>query len=257
MQQAPLTVKGHLYHIRKFLKAVNKPINQITREDVRRFLSSLMDKHPETYKNYLNSLRRFLRDYLQKPELINGFKQPRIPLNLKPLPDKVKLQTFYNALPSLREKTLFLLLASSGLRLNEVLNLTLENLDLNNRIIYPNKKYGSQTKSHYVSFFNHECLEALTKYIEAYKPRDKLFNISRKRVQAIFHETSLKVGFKITPQTLRAWFSTEMAKKAVPDRYIDAFQGRIPRSTLARHYTDYTIETLKQIYTKANLTILT
>jgi hypothetical protein len=81
MQQASLTVKGHVYHIRKFLKAVNKPIDQITREDVRRYLSTYLNKHPETYKNQLPSLRRFLRDYLRKPELINGFKQPRIPLN--------------------------------------------------------------------------------------------------------------------------------------------------------------------------------
>jgi integrase len=257
MQQAPLTVKGHVRVIRRFLKAVNKPINQITREDVRRYLSTYLNKHPSTYKNQLASLRRCLRDYLHKPELINGFRQPRVPLNLKPVPDKIKLRTFYNALPSLREKALFLLLASSGLRLNEALSLTLKDVDFETWTLTPRKAYSNTTKHAYVSFFNHECHEVLRQYIETIKPKDKLFNISPDRVDEIFHQTSHKTGFKITPQTLRAWFSTEMAKKAVPDRYIDALQGRIPRSTLARHYTDYTIETLKQIYTKANHTILT
>jgi len=39
----------------------------------------------------------------------------------------------------------------------------------------------------------------------------------------------------------------EMARLNVPDRFIDAFQGRILMSILARHYTDYSIENLKQI----------
>jgi hypothetical protein len=33
LQHAPLTVKGHVRVIRRFLKAVDKPINQVTRED--------------------------------------------------------------------------------------------------------------------------------------------------------------------------------------------------------------------------------
>lgn len=38
--------------------------------------------------------------------------------------------------------------------------------------------------------------------------------------------------------------------------YIDAFCGRTPKSVLARHYSDYSSEKLKQIYDKANLKVL-
>jgi intergrase/recombinase len=47
-----------------------------------------------------------------------------------------------------------------------------------------------------------------------------------------------------------------MGELGVPDRYIDAFCGRVPRSILARHYTDYSPERLKRIYDKANLRVL-
>jgi len=42
----------------------------------------------------------------------------------------------------------------------------------------------------------------------------------------------------------------------VPDRYVDAFCGGIPKSVLGRHYTDFSVEKLKEIYDKANLRIL-
>jgi len=47
-----------------------------------------------------------------------------------------------------------------------------------------------------------------------------------------------------------------MGKLGVPDRYVDALWGRVPRSVLARHYTDFSPERLKEIYDKAGLKAL-
>ena len=44
-----------------------------------------------------------------------------------------------------------------------------------------------------------------------------------------------------------------MTRRQVPYRYIDAFCGRVPISVLARHYSDYSPEVLKEIYDKADL----
>lgn len=40
----------------------------------------------------------------------------------------------------------------------------------------------------------------------------------------------------------------------VPDRYVDAFCGRVPRSV--GEYTDFSPEKLKEIYDKAGLKVL-
>ena len=58
---------------------------------------------------------------------------------------------------------------------------------------------------------------------------------------------------KISPQILRVWFSMEMGEQGIPDRFVDIFQGRAPRSVLAKHYTAKGIERLKKIYDKADL----
>jgi len=47
-----------------------------------------------------------------------------------------------------------------------------------------------------------------------------------------------------------------MGELGVQDRYIDAFCGRVPKSILARHYTDYSPERLKRRYDKAGLKVL-
>jgi len=48
---------------------------------------------------------------------------------------------------------------------------------------------------------------------------------------------------------------TEMARLGDADRFIDALQGRIPCSVLAKHYTDYRPKKLKFIYDKTNLVL--
>jgi hypothetical protein len=47
-----------------------------------------------------------------------------------------------------------------------------------------------------------------------------------------------------------------MGEIVVPDKFIYVFQGKAPRSVLAKHYTRKGLETLKRICKKANLRIL-
>ena len=136
-------------------------------------------------------------------------------------------------------------MASSGLRISEALTLKPEEIDFENKMIIPNVHNG-QTKQSWITFYNSEV--NLREYIP--------FNISIKRIQVIFKETAVKIGMDISAHTLRSVFAREMSKSGVQDRYIDAFCGRIPQSVLARHYSDYSPEVLKEIYDKANIKIL-
>ena len=47
-----------------------------------------------------------------------------------------------------------------------------------------------------------------------------------------------------------------MGELGVPDRFVDVFQGRAPRSVLAKHYTGKGLDRLKRIYDKADLKVL-
>ena len=85
----------------------------------------------------------------------------------------------------------------------------------------------------------------------------RLFRIGYRQFELIWKKATGAAEFPITPQVLRKWHSTELGELMVPDRFVDVFQGRAPKSVLAKHYTGKGLERLQRIYEKANLKALT
>jgi intergrase/recombinase len=72
-------------------------------------------------------------------------------------------------------------------------------------------------------------------------------------VKELWDEAQAKTGLNITPQKLRKWFCSEMMRLGVSETYIDAFCGRVPKSVLGRHYTDFSPEKLRRVYRNIKL----
>jgi integrase len=238
------TVEKHITLANVFLKHSEGAIDA---KSVQNFMLWVKNnKSQKTYANYLCTLKVLLRNYLKQPELIADFKFPTIGFKPKILPSKHQLKIFFEALPLLKYQIIFLALASSGLRVSELLS---AEIDSANRMLIP-KEHNGTTKNAWVSFYNEEA----EKLLRAYQASP--FENSRNTVTHVFKETANKTSINITPQTLRSVFAREMSKAGVQDRYIDTFCGRTPQSVLARHYSDYSPEVLKEIYDKANIKIL-
>ena len=123
-------------------------------------------------------------------------------------------------------------------------------------MLTPNKE-NNESKHAWISFYNSEAEKDVNAYLSSRKDLDpRLFPLSKRHVLRIFTRTREKTRIKITPQLLRYWFCCEMGNLGVQDRYVDAFCGRVPRSILAKHYTDYSPDRLKLIYDQANLKVL-
>ena len=255
LQLADLTIKLHVREVKRFLEKSKLNPYTLSRNDLRGYLLTYSDKNPYVYKTVLAALKRFFRDFLKRPEVVEGFRFPKYPLEPKRVPSKEELQKFYKLLEDDREKALFLMFATTGLRRSEVLNLEIKDIDLEKRMVIPKARI-SRTKRVWVSFFNEECQEVLKRYLAARNDKNpKLFPLARDTLWKIFGR-GRKVGINLNPQALREWFCSEMGRLGVPDRYVDAFCGRVPRSVLARHYTDFSPEKLKEIYDKTNLRVL-
>jgi len=112
------------------------------------------------------------------------------------------------------------------------------------------KAHDGITKKSWISFYNEETANLIEMF------EGKPFEISRNTIAHVFKEVANKTGINISPQTLRSIFAREMTLKGVNDRYIDCFCGRTPQSVLARHYSDFSPEVLKDIYEKANIKVL-
>jgi len=256
MALSPLTVTNHVWKTKKFLSYVNKPVNMITKEDVRSFLEMVKENYAvNTYCCFLKGFRRFFRDYLGKPDLAD-FRFPSIPLRPKMLDfDKDDLVKFYEAIEHEVIQMMFLGYCVTGLRRNDIMSLTKTELNRDLKMILKNS--GSRTKHRWITFYNEELAKHLEPYLDSRKDDNpRVFPVSKcKTFPKYWYNAQSKTGLKITPKDLRDWFCVEMTNLNVPDRYIDAFCGRVPKTILGRHYTDYSPKKLKGVYDKANLNL--
>ncbi|RLG46705.1 MAG: hypothetical protein DRN92_04730, partial [Thermoproteota archaeon] len=106
------SIRKHRSIISQFLRQVGKPINTITREDIRTYLAYIKDRYSiGHYANIVKSLKRFFRDYLGREELVASLKIPKARPKVVKLPTKEELKLFYEHIKDLRGKVLFLLFA--------------------------------------------------------------------------------------------------------------------------------------------------
>lgn len=161
-------------------------------------------------------------------------------------PSREQLTQFFDALTKDKAKAIFLLYCSAGLRKSEISD---AKIIPETRAIIPTNHEQFSTKNSYISFYNQEA----EKYLRRVGFNVNVAEVSTRRW---FMKANMKTGLHITPQLLTEWFCSEMAQLMVPDRYVDAFCGRVPRSVLGQRYTNYSIQSLKAIYDKANLTVL-
>ncbi len=248
------TVRETKCNVHRYLKSSKYVVNY---ETVSNYLKTYMNKSSRTYNAQLTSLRRFVRDFLHAPANILDFKMAPIDLLGKniTLPTKEQLRKGFEALNDDGERALYLFTATTGLRRSEILNLTKEKIDFTLRSVIP--QHFTRVKRSGITFYTDETEKYLNNYLTSRNDNDlRVFRLCERRNKELWRKASKASGIRISPQILRVWFSTEMGEQLIPDRFVDIFQGRAPRSVIAKSYTAKGIERLKLIYEKVDLHIL-
>ena len=111
---------------------------------------------------------------------------------------------------------LYFLYATSGLRRQEILLLTPEDIDFEKRMITPSNHFG-ETKKSWVSVYNQEAEQMLNKYLsEKKKSRsNRLFPMQRYENVELWKTAKTKNAIYITPQKLRQLYCQEMINQGV------------------------------------------
>ena len=189
--------------------------------------------------------------------MMGGFKKAHANQNHEiELPTKEQIKKGFDALTDDMERAIYLFYATTGLRNSEGLKLNrFEDLEYELRAV--KSKHDTRTKKAGIAFYNAECETWLKRYLDSRKDdSERLFRVYWKRFFRIWKKASKGAGVKIGPQILRKWHATQLGELGVPDRFVDIFQGRAPRTVLAAHYTGTNLATLKAIYDKANLKVI-
>ncbi|MGB9960247.1 MAG: tyrosine-type recombinase/integrase [Candidatus Bathyarchaeales archaeon] len=231
----------------------------VSERDVQEYILGLKEKYSSyCVSNVISAFKAYFRDY-KGLAWMDGYKHPQAPLKVKDEVSPEKVKRFILAIDDVGVRCFAIFLASSGLRKGEVWSLRKKDVIPELRAIIPNSHKG-RTKRSGITFYNEEAEEALDAFrknmTEAQRRSDRLIPIGSVKFFIAWKKAKLKSGVNLKPKDLRDFFSQEMGKALIPDRFIDIFQGRAPRSVLAKYYTPQGIRMLKEIYDKANLKLL-
>jgi len=140
---------------------------------------------------------------------------------------------------------------SGGLRLSEVVNLRLSDIDSRRMMIFIK---GAKGRKDRYTLLSKELLDLLREYYKNEKPKEWLFEgalggrYSTRSVQSIMKEAVKRAGIKkhATVHTLRHSFATHMLEDNTDLRYIQSLLGHYSTKT-TEIYTHITTKGLEQL----------
>lgn len=245
-----------------------KDIKKVDYKIIREYLSYLYEKDysKKTIARHISALRSFYR-YLIKEKIITNN-----PMNLvsNPKQDK-KLPKFlyYDQVEELlsipdittplglRDKTILEILYSTGIRVSELVNIKLKDIDFNERTI---KILGKGNKERYV-LYGSVLEKLLEEYLKESRPilnkknTDYLIlnnqgnKITSRGIEIIINKINKEssLDFSISPHTLRHTFATHLLDNGADLKSVQELLGHESLSS-TQVYTHISNEQLRNVY---------
>lgn len=265
------TIKNYRYDLNKFMVFLEqKKINNLKKVDqniVQEYLKSINDMNPKSISRNITSINN-LFIFLLKEKMVNSnpcefIDRPKLK---KTLPDTLSFEEVSSLLDiplvnkyDYRNKAMLEILYGSGLRISELISLTLRDIDMENDII---RCIGKGSKERIVPINDYEKY-----FIKNYLEHRSLFLINGdndylflnnhgnkmtrqgflKNLKKILLEKGIKK--KVTPHTLRHSFATHMLSGGADLRSIQMLLGHSDIST-TKIYTHISNEKVKKDYEK-------
>lgn len=253
-----------------FLNGRNYNYLNINKDEIIEYLKYLDDLKYQnrSISRMLSSIRSFY-NYLEEIKLIesNIFKRIRNPKVSKKLPNYLSIVEIESILDTIsednmggiRDKCLFELMYSTGLRVSEVSNLCIKDVDLNEKSI---RVLGKGNKERIV-YFGEVTLKLLNEYLnirECFLKRgniDYLFVnnngecLSRQSIEYIVNKIMKNslINHKISPHTLRHSYATHLLDNGADLRSVQELLGHENLNT-TEVYTHVSKEYLRSEYLK-------
>lgn len=234
----------------------DKPLEDMTKAQYEKYLLFLVEKRrysPATLNVHINSWKFYQEKVLGREKVQYDVAYPRMPEKLPTVYSVAEVKAIFRATTSVKYRTLFQLVYATGLRLSEVANLKLTDLDRNRRLI--SVRSGKGRKDRVVMLT--EKLEAiLDTYLITYKPATCLFEgeqsgepLWNRTIQLVYSQAVHAAGIQKRGgiHTLRHSLATHMLEMGYDIRYIQKLLGHASLSITERytHVTADKISTLK------------
>lgn len=244
---SPKSMKYYLYVLKSFLSKVTTPVKEITTDDIRNYLDSFSSE--TVSKVSMDNIRRVIssffswleeEDYIRKNPVKRIHKIKSIKTIKQAFNDE-NIENLKDNCSCLRDKVIIELLASTGMRVGELVNLNVTSVDFENKECIVLGKGGKQrkvyfdskTKIHLQHYIDSRIDKNEALFVSMFKPFNRL-KISG--VEIMLRKLGAKASIsKVHPHRFRRTLATKAIDKGMPVEQVQILLGHTKIDT-TMHY---------------------
>jgi len=248
------TLRNYIRSNKAFLDSVNKTLEEIDTDDVKKFMAeNLADKTPSSTIVFLSAIRYSFSNIIHK-DITLSIKRPKKDKKIPTVLSKDETKKFLDGITNKKSKLMVSLIYAAGLRVSELTNLKIIDLDFNEKTGHIRQAKGRKDRIFNIPMF---LLHNLKKQAEKQRESKKEYlfsnpsngnNLSTRNIQKIVSKAAKKVGIEkeVHPHTLRHSFATHLLENGTDIRKIQELLGHADLST-TQIYTHISTEEIKKI----------
>ena len=267
--------RGDLQHFVRWLATQdpqdrNALLFTVQRADILDYLSSSLQSPPRTVARRLSTLRRFYRYQLRQETLSQDptarVESPRLGRSLPDALSEAEVEALLFAPDTTtslgqRDHTMLEVLYATGLRVSELVNLRMDEINLNQGVVRVMGKgskermvpMGEEAQAALAQFIGDGRVEILTNksVCDAVFPTRRAKAMSRQAFWQLVRRYAIKAGINKTPSphSLRHAFATHLINHGADLRVVQVLLGHQDIST-TQIYTHVARERLKQLHSQ-------
>ena len=232
---SPKTQKSYHHAARDLENHFKRPPDQLTEEDVKAFLLSLITDRKlsqSTLKIHYSAFRFLFETTLNKSWVIDRIPYPKTTRPLPHVLSKSDIQKLFDAAATLKQKAMLMITYSAGLRAGETARLKITDIDSGRMLIRIDQGKGNKDRH---TLLSQTALETLREYWKAYRPKDWLFpkdtnpaeHVPTATIQTFFSRAKQRANLRMpaTCHTLRHSFATHLLEDGVDLHTIQVLLG--------------------------------
>lgn len=246
------TIKVYVYGLREYFTFKKLTLTHFDEENIKNFLLTCAENNisAQSRNLFLNAIKFYYRNVIKIPTPISirsAKSQQRLPEVLT----HNEIKTLLNITTNIKHRTLLALAYGSGLRVSEIVDLKIKDLNLEQLIVTVRQGKGNKDR---ITVIPETIRPALQNYCLDKNSNDFVFSSERggklttRTAQKVFEQSLQKAGIKKTASfhSLRHSFATHLLENGTDIRYVQELLGHQNIRTTQR-YTRVTNPMLKNI----------
>lgn len=167
------TIKSYLFYINQFLEDTTIPPTKLTSQNFQCYLNNYRFTSISQQNQIINSIRFLYKFGLNKKYDKVSFKRPKSEKKLPKVINGSFIRNQLSKVENIKHKAILTLTFSVGLRVSEIVNIRIEDIDSKRMLIHIKNAKGRKDR---IVPLSEKVLILLREYYKKYKPKEYLFN---------------------------------------------------------------------------------